>query len=317
MTTNWECVPENNAAGAWITIGAFDGVHLGHQAIIRTLVEKSHQAGQASIVVTFFPHPAKVLRDTQGPYYLTSPEEKNQILKTLGVDSILTLHFDHSLASKSADSFIRILHNQLQFTCLLIGYDFRLGANRSGNIHTLSALGKELGYCVRAIEPFSKTTQPVSSSLIRENIRNGDLHSANNLLGRPYSVEGCVIHGDGRGKHIGLPTANLDVWHEKLLPGGGVYATFADLGSRRFRAVVNIGNRPTFYEEPFQQTIEAHLLDFDQDIYDQKIRLSFIERIRPEMKFDSAQNLMVQIRQDIQYSREVLTDELSQTNLSA
>jgi riboflavin kinase/FMN adenylyltransferase len=317
MLADREYDHRKNHPGAWVTIGSFDGVHLGHQAIISKLVEESHQNGDISIVVTFFPHPVRVLRDNKDPYYLTSPEEKNQLLRTLGVDSILTLRFNHSLASKSADSFIRILHEQLKFSCLLIGYDFRLGANRSGDIHTLSELGKELGYCVKAIEPFTKTSQAVSSSSIRELIQSGDVATANEWLGRPYSVQGKIIHGDGRGKHIGLPTANLNIWQEKLLPGVGVYAAFADLENSRYLSVVNIGNRPTFYEQPFQQTVEAHLLDFDQDIYEQNLRLSFIQRIRPEIKFDSAQKLMNQINQDIQLSREVLTHELNQKNLPA
>lgn len=317
MLADKEYDHRKNHPGPWVTIGSFDGVHLGHQAIISKLVEESHQNGATSIVVTFFPHPVRVLRDNKGPYYLTSPEEKNQLLRTLGVDSILTLRFDHSLASKSADSFIRILHEQLKFSCLLIGYDFRLGANRSGDIYTLSELGKELGYCVKAIEPFTKTSQAVSSSSIRELIQSGDVATANEWLGRPYSVQGKIIHGDGRGKHIGLPTANLNIWQEKLLPGVGVYAAFADLENSRYLSVVNIGNRPTFYEQPFQQTVEAHLLDFDQDIYEQNLRLSFIQRIRPEIKFDSAQKLMNQINQDIQLSREVLTHELNQKNLPA
>ena len=317
MSTDRENDQPNRHTGAWLTIGSFDGVHLGHQAIIKKLVAESHRSGVPAIVVTFFPHPVRVLRGVKGPYYLTTPEEKNQLLKTLGVDSILTLRFDHSLASKSADSFIRTLHDQLKFSCLLIGYDFRLGANRSGNIDTLTILGQELGYCVRAIEPYTTTSQPVSSSMIRELIQAGDIRSANRWLGRPYTVSGSIIHGDGRGKHIGLPTANLDIWQEKLLPDVGVYAAIAYVNDKRYMSVVNIGNRPTFYDQPFLQKIEAHLLDFDQDIYNKDVRLSFIQRIRPEVKFENAEKLMEQIRQDIQFAREVLAHELDQTNLSA
>ncbi len=303
--------------GSWLTIGSFDGVHRGHQAIIRMLVEESHKNGNPAIVATFFPHPAKVLRGDNHPYYLTAPEEKNQILKSLGVDTILTLHFDHTLASQSAETFITTLHQQLKFSCLLIGHDFRLGANRSGDIHTLTQLGSQLGYCVQAIEPYQSSSEIISSSLIRELLKAGSLIRANDLLGRPYSVSGRIIHGDGRGKHIGLPTANLEIWQERLMPAIGVYAAIAQLGSRRWMSVVNIGNRPTFYEKPFQQTVEAHLLDFHEEIYDQEMRLFFTRRIRPEKKFDNAESLMVQISQDIQFAREVLSDEFDQTNLPA
>ncbi len=317
MFTEPDQKPQHNHNGAWLTIGSFDGIHRGHQAIIRMLVEESHKNGSPSIVVTFFPHPVKILRGDNKPYYLTAPEEKNRILKSLGVDTILTLHFDHTLASQSAETFIRTLYQQLKFACLLIGPDFRLGANRSGDIHTLTQLGDRLGYRVQAIEPFQTSSEIISSSLIRELIRNGDITQANDLLGRPYSVSGRIIHGDGRGKHIGLPTANLDIWQERLMPAIGVYAAIAELGGRRFKSVVNIGNRPTFYEKPYLQTVEAHLLDFNEEIYDQEMRLNFIRRIRPEKKFDNAESLMVQITQDIQFAREVLSDELDQTNLPA
>jgi riboflavin kinase/FMN adenylyltransferase len=317
MTLDRKNDHSNNTAGAWTTIGSFDGVHLGHQSIIHTLVEESRQAGKPAIVVTFFPHPIKILRDDKGPYYLTTPEEKNHILHSLGVDFVLTLNFDRSLSLQSSDSFIRILHDHIPFSCLLIGYDFRLGADRDGDIYSLSALGKELGYCVRAVEPFLKSEQPVSSSRIRKLVQSGNIRSANALLGRPYSAKGRIIHGDTRGRQIGLRTANLDIWPEKLLPESGVYAAFAEVNGRQYQAVVNIGSRPTFYEKPAFQTVEAHLLDFDGDIYDQQMQVKFIQHIRSEKKFANSDELMVQINQDIQFAREVLTNEPKQTDLPA
>jgi riboflavin kinase/FMN adenylyltransferase len=317
MTPDRENDHFNNTAGAWATIGSFDGVHLGHQSVIHALVEESHKAGKPSIVVTFFPHPIKVLRDAKGPYYLTTPEEKNQLLYNLGVDSVLTLNFNRNLSLQSSDSFIRTLHDHVPFSCLLIGYDFRLGANRDGDFNSLNALGQELGYCVRAIEPYLKIDQPVSSSRIRELIQKGEIRSANSLLGRSYSAGGRIIHGDGRGRQLGMRTANLDIWPEKLLPGQGVYAAFAEVGKRRYQAVVNIGSRPTFYENSTLQTVEAHLFDFDHEIYDQQMQLKFIQHIRPEKKFSNSDELMVQIKQDIQFAREVLTNEPKQTDLPA
>lgn len=295
--------------GVWVTIGSFDGVHLGHQAIIRKLVEDSHAQSSACVVVTFFPHPAKALRQLPGPYYLSTPEEKDEILASLGVDSLLTLHFDRVTAAMSAEAFIRMLHDQLKFTCLLIGHDFRLGANRSGDFESLSRLGQQIGYCVHAIQPVQKSSQPVSSSRIRELLLSGDVHNVRALLGKPYAIQGTIVHGDGRGKHIGLPTANLQVWSEKLLPESGVYAARALIAGKQLNGVVNIGRRPTFYTQPVQQTTEVHLLDFSAGIYGQEMRLFFIERIRHEKKFDSAQDLMVQIHQDIHFAREVLSHE--------
>lgn len=317
MPPEWESKLQNLAQGAWLTIGSFDGIHLGHQRIINKLVAGSHKENKSAIIITFYPHPVKVLNKVEGPYYLTSPEEKDKILSDLGVDSIITLPFNQKFAKQSASSFIKQLHNQIRFSCLLIGHDFKLGANRGGDIHKLNELGSELGFCVQASEPFEINSTPISSSIIRNLIRSGEMRSAAKLLGKSYSISGRIIHGDGRGKHIGLPTANLDVWPEKLLPDVGVYAAFAEINGKQIQSVVNIGNRPTFYQKPAQQTIEAHLLGFDQEIYSQNMRLSLIQRIRTEMKFDNAQTLMVQIKQDIQFAREVLAHEPKETNLSA
>lgn len=317
MSNESDHEPQHNRTGAWLTIGSFDGVHRGHQAIIHQLVEESRAEGANSVVVTFYPHPIKVFKNNVGPFYLSSSEEKNRIINSLGVGSILTLHFDHTLASQSAETFIRSLHQQLNFSCLLVGRGFHLGANRSGDIHTLTELGKTFGFRVRAIDLSRSSSEVISSSFIRKLINAGDLVQANDLLGRAYDVDGRIVHGDGRGKHIGIPTANLDIWQERLIPGAGVYAAVAELEGRRWMGVVNIGNRPTFYEKPYLQTIETHLLDFNRDIYGQEMRLNFIRRIRPEKKFANADQLMVQINQDIQFAREVLSNELDQNHLPA
>ncbi len=317
MPPEWDNKLRNQSKGAWITIGSFDGVHLGHQEIINELVEGSHCKNKTAVVINFFPHPVKVLKNVAGPYYLTSQEEKNKILSNLGVDSLLTIQFDLDFSKQSAESFIRLLHEQLQFSCLLIGYDFKFGADRGGDFNTLSKLGNKLGYCVKAINPFIINSQPISSSSIRNLISDGNVRKAADLLGRPYTASGRVVHGDGRGASIGLPTANIDVWEEKLLPAAGVYAARASVGSKQWISVVNIGSRPTFYQEPAFQTVEAHLLDFTGDVYGQEMRLDFIERIRPEKKFGNAKELMVQINQDKQFAREVLAHEPGETNLSA
>ena len=292
--------------GAWVTIGSFDGVHIGHQQIIKTLTEGANAENSASVIVTFFPHPAKVLRPFPDPFYLSTPEEKDATLARLGLNSVLTINFSRELANLTAFEFMSVLHRQLKFSCLLIGYDFRLGANREGDFHKLRDIGEQLGYCVRAIEPLQSTSQVVSSSLVRKLISEGEITAANAMLGQEYMVSGEIVHGDGRGRHIGIPTANIETWKEKLIPKIGVYAAFAQLEGYRHKAVVNIGRRPTFYDNPALQTIEVHLLDFDKDIYGSHLSLNFFERIRDEVKFNSADELMGQIRKDIMDSREVL-----------
>jgi riboflavin kinase / FMN adenylyltransferase len=303
--------------GSWITIGSFDGVHIGHQQIIKTLVEGAKKDQADSVVITFFPHPAKVLKRVRGPFYLTTPEEKDEALSCLGVSSILTLKFDRTLANLTAKEFMCILHKRLKFSCLLIGHDFKLGANHEGTFHRLGEIGKELGYFVKAIEPVQSSSQVVSSSSIRKLISAGDIEKANKLLGRWYSVKGEIVHGDGRGKHIGIPTANVEPWDEKLIPESGIYAAFAEWHGAFYQAVINIGYRPTFYTRPAKQTIEAHLLDFNQDIYGSKLILHFVERIRDEMKFDSAEDLMQKIKHDIKDTREILKHAAAEKNLSS
>jgi len=308
---------KSSMKGAWITIGSFDGIHLGHQKIIKKLIEGAKKMDVPSIVITFFPHPAVLIRNITDPYYLTSPEEKDRILSKLGVNSILTVHFNHSISRLSSRDFINTLHHQLKFTCLLVGYDFRLGADRKGNLKRLEYLGNKIGFCVHAITPLQQQSKPISSSVIRAALKNDDLNTANTMLGHPYSIKGTVVHGDGRGKHIGIPTANLSVWEKKLIPAAGVYASYAFINRKRFPAVVGIGFRPTFYEIPEQQTIEAHVLNFSNQIYGMQMELQFISRLRKEKKFRSVNGLMKQIRTDISNAKEVLANDKTPTYISS
>jgi len=303
--------------GAWLTIGSFDGVHIGHQKIIRTMVEKARATNSPSIVLTFFPHPAKVLRKIEGPFYLSTPEEKDNFIKQLGVSSLLTLNFSEELSQLKADDFMRLLQKQLHFSYLLVGNDFHLGKDREGDYKRLVEIGRDLKYQVEAIQPLKDRKIAVSSSLIRELLSTGNLEQANQLLARWYELDGMVVHGDGRGKHIGIPTANVYPWAEKLLPAPGIYAAWSKLNERFIPGVVNIGFRPTFYNHPAQQTIEVHLLNFNADIYGTKMRLFFVERIRDEIKFDSAEALMREIRNDIEKAREALDYAPTEKNLSA
>ncbi len=296
-----------HSGGAWVTIGSFDGVHYGHRHIIDTLVENARKNHSPSVVVTFYPHPHKVLRNIEEPFYLCTPEEKDKLIKNMGVDSVLTIYFNHDFSKTPADQFMRSLHGQLAFSQLMIGYDFRLGANREGDFSTLGKIGEKIGYRVTAINPMQMDGMTISSSHIRHLLNEGNITEANRFLGRLYDLSGYVIHGDGRGKHIGIPTANLSIWKEKLAPAPGVYAAFAELDGQNRFSVVNIGYRPTFYQSPAKKSIEVHLLNFDQDIYRKWMRLQLVERIRSEIKFSSADELMDQIHKDISLSKEVLS----------
>jgi len=302
---------------AWITVGSFDGIHLGHQKIIDILVKGANNSGAPSIIVTFFPHPAVCIRNITDPYYLTSPEEKDQILSKLGVSSVLTIRFDNSIAQLSPQDFISMLHCQLKFTCLLVGYDFHLGADREGDLKKLEYLGDKMGFCVRAIEPLRQRSKPISSSIIRSALKSGDLSTANTMLGYPYFIKGTVEHGDGRGKHIGIPTANISVWEKKLIPSEGVYAAYIYINKKKFPTVVSIGYRPTFYELPGQQTIEAHILNFSEQIYGMQIKLQFISRLREEKKFGSVKELMNQVRKDISDAEEALINDPTPSDISS
>jgi riboflavin kinase/FMN adenylyltransferase len=307
-----ERASEPPAKTAWLTIGTFDGVHLGHQAVISRLVHGAHLHNKPAIVVTFFPHPAEILRGLNGPYYLSTPQERESMIKALGVDEVISLNFTQEFAKKTAREFIQDLHTQTPFTHLLVGYDFRFGAKREGDNSILRQLGHEFNFEIQTISPQLLHDRVISSSAIRQLILNHEIRQAAELLGRWYSVSGEVVHGDGRGKHIGVPTANVSAWSRQLMPPTGVYAARVDVDNQSYPAVLNIGNRPTFYFPPVEQTIEVHLLDLHEDIYGKTIKVNFIDFIRLEKRFNSAEELMDQIRKDIQTTREVL-DHAPQT----
>jgi riboflavin kinase / FMN adenylyltransferase len=296
-----------NLDNAWATIGSFDGVHRGHQSLIKQMVAGAHAGGNQAVVVTFYPHPAVVLRGIQEPYYLTSPDERADLLHDLGVDAILTLKFDRGLASQSAEEFMTNLSQHTGLRQLWVGPDFALGKGRQGTPLVLQEIGKRLGYTVKIVEQVSVGEERVSSSQIRSLISNGKVNEAANMLGRLYGVKGEVIHGDGRGKDLGIPTANLQVWPERLLPANGIYATWVVRGNERLASVTNVGVRPTFDDHTNLPRIEAFILDFNQDIYHEQIEVEFVEYFRPEIRYTSIDDLMEQIHKDIEQAREVLS----------
>ncbi len=295
---------------AWATIGSFDGVHCGHQALVKQMVASAHASGNLAVVVTFYPHPAVVLRGIQHPYYLTSPDERADLLQDLGVDVIITLKFDFALASQSAEEFMAILSKHLGLQQLWVGPDFALGKGRQGNLPVLQEIGNRLGYSVKVVDQIAISEERVSSRQIRSLILAGKVREASVLLGRRYSVSGEVVHGDGRGKGLGIPTANLLVWPERLLPINGIYATWVVRGDERLASVTNVGINPTFDNLPNLPRVEAHILDFNQDLYQQQIEVEFVEFFRPEIRYTSVNDLLAQIQKDIEQAREVLSHEL-------
>ncbi len=292
----------------WVTIGSFDGVHLGHQRIIRELVDGARSEQAPTVVLTFFPHPSVVLGKWKEAKYLTSPNERADLLGELGVDIVITHPFDLQFSQTSAYDFMKTLKTRLGVKHLLVGYNFALGHGREGNVHRLKEIGEELGYDLHVIPPVKVDDQVVSSSQIRTALESGEVEKAAHLLGRPYKITGRVIQGDGRGRSMGIPTANLNLWQDRLIPKAGVYVCCAHVNGKVWGAVTNVGVRPTFHPHTTSPIVETHLLDFDEDIYNQEIPLEFLTRLRDEVRFPSVQELVQQIEQDIVQARELLSE---------
>jgi len=298
-----------------VTIGTFDGVHLGHQAILQDMVHVSRKAEIPSVVVTFFPHPALVLGKRKGPHYLSTPEERAALIAAQGVDYVITLPFGKELADVSADAFLEMLQEHLQFRALWAGKNFAFGRNREGTVAYLQAAQQQVGFELNLIPPRFTAGEIVSSSRVRQAVREGNVSCAAECLGRFYGISGKVVHGSSRGRQIGFPTANLDFWKERLIPHAGVYACFVEFESKEYPAVVNIGLRPTFESENSTVHVEAHLLDFDKDLYGKGIKIDFVDQIRSERKFLSVEELSKQIRKDVEQAREILAEAVVKHNL--
>jgi riboflavin kinase / FMN adenylyltransferase len=285
-----------------VTIGTFDGVHLGHTTILQKLKSLASEASGESALLTFYPHPRMVLYpDDHGLQLLNSPEEKARLLEAAGLDHLMILPFTREFARMPAYDYVRdLLVHGMHIHTLVIGYDHRFGRNREGNHETLMDLSETFGYNVYEIPAQQIDTAEISSTKIRAAIGQGDVEHANKLLGYPYTLEGRVVHGDGRGKTIGFPTANIQPYFElKQIPAHGVYAAWLETDHATLRAVVNIGLRPTF-EGSNETHIEAHAIDYDGDLYNKSVRLRFISRLRSEQKFGSIVELTNQINADIQ-----------------
>jgi riboflavin kinase/FMN adenylyltransferase len=298
-----------------VTIGAFDGVHLGHQDLIRRLVAQAQSLRCQAALITFHPHPAEVLTSAssvgatgrKAPRYLTTPAEKAAILERLGLDLLAVLAFTRQTASTQAADFLAQVCNALRMRELWVGPQFALGHDRRGDIPTLRALGRTLGFRLRVVEPLLSEGELVTSSRIRELVLAGRIRDAARLLGRFYSVVGEVVHGDHRGQQLGFPTANLEVRAERIMPPDGVYVGYAWVAEERYGTVMNIGVRPTFSDP--ERLLEVHLLEFDGDLYGTDLMVEFVERLRPEVKFDSVQALIAQMHRDRARAWDILAVE--------
>jgi riboflavin kinase/FMN adenylyltransferase len=291
---------------SWLTIGVFDGVHRGHQEIIRNLTAGAHANDAPAVVLTFWPHPAVVLGKRENARCLTTPDERADLMIALGVDAVITHPFSPRLASLSALEFMRFINRHLNLQSLWIGYDFALGHDRHGDFARLTEIGRELGYGTQAIGPVRNGENIVSSSMLRRQVQSGEVAAAAESLGRYYALSGPVVHGDGRGRKINIPTANIDYSPDKIFPAFGVYACWAWVEGVRYRAATNIGVNPTFTPDKQTPNVEAHLLDFDRDLYGQEVTLEFVARLRDELKFQSVDALLEQIHADIARAREIL-----------
>ena len=295
---------------AWLTIGAFDGVHLGHQKILKELTAAAHSNQASAVVLTFFPHPVEVLRGPRNAFYLTSPQEKAERIAALGIDALITHPFTQETVSISARDFVAQLKKQLDLQQLWVGHNFALGHNREGDVPALRAFGADLGFSVHLVEAVEVEGEVVSSSRIRALLAEGDIQTAARLLRRPYGFSGEVVTGANRGRSLGIPTANLKIWEKRAVPASGVYVTWVTLKNKRWGAVTNIGTRPTFDDKLAAPVVETHILDYDGgDFYGQTLRLDFLARLRAEQRFDGVGALLAQIQKDIEAARTVLTGQ--------
>jgi riboflavin kinase/FMN adenylyltransferase len=287
-----------------LTIGVFDGVHLGHKYLISQLKEYARQQNLLSGVITFRQHPQEVLSSQSQLPFLTDLSQRADLLKNEGIEAIIILSFTHELAQLSARQFLSLLKEYIRMRGLVIGYDFALGRNKEGNTDALRALGQEMGFSLIVVPPIIIDGEVVSSTAIRNALAEGDMNRVQNLIGRPFHLHGSVIPGAGRGMDLGFPTANLDIDTEQALPAEGVYATWTYIDNKACQSVTNIGYRPTFGDS--ERTVEVYLLDYHSDLYEHELKIDIVERLRGEKKFNTVEELKKQLTKDVEQGRTIL-----------
>lgn len=287
-----------------VCLGVFDGVHLGHQKIIKELVRETRPLKAKPVVVTFQPHPAKVLKGAKAVAMLTSLKHRLNLLERLGIDLCLIINFNRNVARLSSVEFLKkILIDKLNMKMLIVGEKFSFGRERMHSLTRLKKIAQELSFKLKVIKPARHHSRDISSSLIRHLIEKGELKAASKLLGRPVSVLGTVARGRQRGRTIGFKTANIDPHHETI-PPSGVYAAYSKLGKKIYKSVLNIGTRPTFGEK--ESVIEVHIFGINQRLYGQEIEVYFKKRLRPERRFKNKDHLRKQILKDARLAQQIL-----------
>lgn len=293
--------------GSAVTIGKFDGMHAGHQRMVSIVREKAAERGLVSTVLTFDRHPLALLRPEACPLSLVSNEQKLELLAEAGVDRTVMLEFTREFSQQSPEEFVRsVLVDALETRVLVVGRDYRFGAGAAGTVADLERLGAEHGFEVVVVETVAVgSAERVSSTRIRELLDAGDVREASVLLGRPASVRGMVVHGAKRGHELGFPTANLSPEHEGFVPADGVYAGWLEVDGERMPAAISVGNNPTFEGVP-QKQVEAHVLDRDLDLYDRRVEVFFVDRVRGMVKFETLEELTAAIADDVERVRALL-----------
>lgn len=300
-----ESLTEQFPNGTALTLGNFDGIHLGHQTLLSKIVEQSKKLKIPSVVVTYFPNPSVVLGKRPNFKYLTSEKTKEALIASFNIDYMLVLEFTESLSKMSAENFLEdIIIKKLNAKYIVIGYNHFFGAERRGDIQLLENNAGKFGYTVELKDAVVNGDQKISSSLIRKHLESGEVNLANDLLGRHFYIQSKVIEGDRRGRTIGFPTANLEIPNDVILPSIGVYAAFTMVGGENYKSMVNVGINPTFDGNKLH--IESNLFDFDQNIYGKEIQIKFVQKIRDEVKFENLDSLKKQLAIDKEKSLNLL-----------
>ena len=297
-----------------VTVGVFDGVHLGHQHLISSAVEEARRSDHLSIVATFRNHPRSVLTPGFTPRYITGPEERIHLIAEVGADLVVPVTFDSEMSELSARDFLELLMRRLRMKTLVVGPDFALGRSREGDVERLRSLSPEMGFSVSVVGLLENEGRPIRSTAVRQAIADGAMSLVRSLLGRAFTLDGRIGRGAGRGRALGFPTANLEIAPDRAIPADGIYAVWGLFGGQRHMSATSIGTRPTFEEK--DRTIEAFLLDFDGDLYGQDLRLEFVRRLRDEIRYDSVDALKEQIAEDIKETKTVLTADIHSARLT-
>lgn len=288
--------------GTAVSLGNFDGLHIGHKLLINTMKEKAKQHNLISSVFTFTNHTTRTISSNNFPNLIISNEKKIELFEDLGIDILYMMNFNEDVMNLSSEEFVKkYLVQQLNVKLIVVGFNYRFGFGAKGNTETLKLLGKKYGFEVIVLDPIYIEKNIISSTYIRNLIREGNIHKCNELLGRPYTIIGSVVNGKCRGRDLGFPTANINLLHEYVIPKRGIYKTITKVGNDVFLSVTSVGTNPTFGNNEI--TVETYILDFNKNIYNEVIEISFLEYLRDVIKFNNEHELIAQIKKDVRQAR--------------